>query len=78
MDQLRLFKRKHDKLNIFVDLQTAFPAKTHPAQGQRLKEEPNVVKLHMFLEGTQMPTVYRTRGQYSVPLKAFIKNNASK
>jgi hypothetical protein len=34
MDQLRLFKLKHDLLKISVDLKTAFAAETHPAEGQ--------------------------------------------
>jgi hypothetical protein len=48
MDQLRLFKLKHDLLKISVDLQTAFAADTHLAEGQWLKEQLNVVKLCMF------------------------------
>jgi hypothetical protein len=46
MDQLRLFKLKHNLLKISVDLQTAFAADTHLAEGQWLKEQLNVVKLH--------------------------------
>jgi hypothetical protein len=63
MDQLRLFKLKHDLLKISVDLQTAFAADTHLAEGQWLKEQLNVVKLRMFRVGTRMPTVSRTEGQ---------------
>jgi hypothetical protein len=37
MDQLRLFTLKHDLLKIAVDLQTAFAAETHLAEGQWLK-----------------------------------------
>jgi hypothetical protein len=33
MDQLRLFKLKHDLLKISVDLQTPFAADTHLAEG---------------------------------------------
>jgi site-specific DNA-adenine methylase len=44
MDHLRLFKLKHDLLKISVDLQTAFAADTHLAEGQWL----NVIKLRMF------------------------------
>jgi hypothetical protein len=33
MDQLRLCILKHDSLKIFVDLQTAFAADTHLAEG---------------------------------------------
>jgi hypothetical protein len=33
MDHLRLFKLKHDLLKISVDLQTAFAAETHRADG---------------------------------------------
>jgi hypothetical protein len=78
MDQLRLLKLKHDLLEISVYLQTAFAAETHLAEGQWLKEQLNVVKLRMFRVGTRRPTVSRTEGQCLVPLKAFIKNSASK
>jgi hypothetical protein len=78
MDQLRRSKLKHDLLKISIDLQTAFSADTHLAEGQWLKEQLNVVKLHMFRVGTRRPTVSRTEGQYLVPQKAFIKNSASK
>jgi hypothetical protein len=78
MDHLRLFKLKHDLLKISVDLQTAFAADTHFAEGQWLKEQLNVAKLRMFRVGTRMPTVSRTEGQYLVPLNTFIKNKASK
>jgi hypothetical protein len=71
--QLRLFTFKHDLLKVFVDLQIAFAAATHLAEGQWLKEQMNVVKLRLF----RMPTVSRTEGKYLVPLKTFIKNNAS-
>jgi hypothetical protein len=73
MDQLRLFKLKHDLLKISVDLQTAFAAETHLAEGQWLKEQLNVVKLRIFRVGTRMQTVSRREGQHLVPLKAFIK-----
>jgi hypothetical protein len=73
MDQLRLFKLKHDLLKISIDLQTAFAA-----EGQWLKEQLNVVNLRMFRVETSRPTVSRTEGQYLVPQKAFIKNIASK
>jgi hypothetical protein len=33
MDQLRIFKLRHDLLKISVDLQTAFAAETHLAEG---------------------------------------------
>jgi hypothetical protein len=33
MDQLRLYKLKHDLLKISVDLQTAFATDTHLAEG---------------------------------------------
>jgi hypothetical protein len=36
MDQLRLVTLKHDLLKISVDLQTAFAADTHLAEGQWL------------------------------------------
>jgi hypothetical protein len=47
MGQLRLFKLRHDLLKISVDLQTAFAADTHLAEGQWLKEQLNVVKLYV-------------------------------
>jgi hypothetical protein len=78
MDKLRLYEFKHDLLKISVDLETAFTAETHLAEGQWLKEQLNVVKLRMFRVGTRMPTVSRTEGQCLVPLKIFIKNNTSK
>jgi hypothetical protein len=46
--QLRLFKLKHDLLKIYIDLQIAFAADTHLAEGQWLKEQLKVVKLRMF------------------------------
>jgi hypothetical protein len=52
VDQLRHFKLKHDLLKILIDLQTAFAADTHLAEGQWLKEHLNVVKLRMFRVGT--------------------------
>jgi hypothetical protein len=63
---------------ISVDLQTEFAAETHLVEGQWLKEQLNVIKLRMFRAGTRMPTVSRTEGQCLVPLKTFIKDNASK
>jgi hypothetical protein len=48
MDQLRFFKLKYDLLKISIDLQTAFAAGTHLAQGQWPKEQLNVVELSMF------------------------------
>jgi hypothetical protein len=62
MDQLRLFKLKHTTLKMSVDLQTAFAANTHLAEGQWLKEQLNVVKLRMFRVGTRMLTISRTEG----------------
>jgi hypothetical protein len=41
MDHLRLFTLKYDLLKISVDLQTAFAAETHLAEGQWLKEQLN-------------------------------------
>jgi hypothetical protein len=41
---------------MLVRLQTVFAAETHLAEGQRLEEHVNVVKLRMFLVGTWMPT----------------------
>jgi hypothetical protein len=39
MYQLRLFKLKHNLLKISINLQTAFAAETHLAEGQWLKEQ---------------------------------------
>jgi hypothetical protein len=77
VNQLRLFKLKHDLLKISIDLQTALAADTHLAEGQWLTEQLNLVKLGMFRVRTRRPTVSRTEGQYFVPQKAFIKNSAS-
>jgi hypothetical protein len=77
MDQLRLLKLKHDLLKVSVDLQTTFAAETHLAEGQWLKEQPNVVKLRIFRVGTGMPIVSRTGGQCLAPLKIFNNNNNS-
>jgi hypothetical protein len=72
MVQLRLLKLKHDLLKISVDLQTAFAAETHLAEGQWLKEQLKVVKLRMFRAGTQMLTVSRADGQCLVPQKTKV------
>jgi hypothetical protein len=71
MNQLRLFKLKHDLLKISTDLQTTFAAEL--AKGQWLKEQLKLVKLRMFRVGTRMPTVSRTEGQYLIPLKLLLK-----
>jgi hypothetical protein len=52
MDHLRLFTLKYDLLKISVDLQIAFAAETHLAEGRWLKEQLNVLKLRMFRVGT--------------------------
>jgi hypothetical protein len=78
MDQLRLFTLKYDVLKMSVDIQTAFAAETHLAEGQWLKEQLNGLNIRIFRVGTRMPTVSKTAGQFLVPLKAFIKNNASR
>jgi hypothetical protein len=39
-------------IKIFVDLNAAFAAETHPAEGQWLKEQLNVVQPLMFRVGT--------------------------
>jgi hypothetical protein len=61
----KAFELKHDLLKISVDLQTAFAADTHLAEGQWLKEQLNMVKLRMFRVGTRMPTVSRTEAVFS-------------
>jgi hypothetical protein len=75
MDQLRLFTLKNDLLKIPVDLQTAFAAETHQAEGQCLKEQLNVVKLRMFRVGTRMLTVSRTEGQCLTPLETMHRSD---
>jgi hypothetical protein len=77
MDQLRRFTLKYDLLKISLDLQTAFAAKTHLAEGQWLKEQLNLTKLSVLRVGTRMPNVSRAEGQCLVPLKTLNKNNAS-
>jgi hypothetical protein len=42
---------------------------THLAEGQWLEEQVNMLKLRMFWVGIRRPTVSRTEGQNSVPLK---------
>jgi hypothetical protein len=74
----KAFELKHYLLKISIDLQTAFAADTRLAEGQWLKEQLNVVKLLMFRVGTRRPTVSRTKGQYLMPQKTFIKNSAWK
>jgi hypothetical protein len=66
IDQLRLFMLKHE-------LQTAFAAETHLAEGQWQEEQADMVKLRMFRAGTRMPTLSRTEGEHLVLLKTFIK-----
>jgi hypothetical protein len=57
ISQLRLFIFKREFLKISVDLQTAFAAEARRAQGQRLEEEMNIVKLHRLPVGIYMQTV---------------------
>jgi hypothetical protein len=60
MDQLKLSKLKHDLLKISIDLQTAFAADTHLAEGQWLKERRNVIKLRMFRVATRIIIIKTT------------------
>jgi hypothetical protein len=69
---------KHELLQISVGLQTTFVAETHVAEGQRLEEHVNMVKLRTLRIEARMPTISRTDGQHLVPLKIFIKKKASK
>jgi hypothetical protein len=64
-------------VKISTDLQTKFAAETHLAEGQWLWEQQNVKKFRVFREGTRIPTVSRTEGQWLTPLKTPIKNQAS-
>jgi hypothetical protein len=77
MDKLRLFALRHELLKI-SGLQTAFVAETTVTEGQWLKEQLTMVKLRMFRLGTRMPTVSRTKGQYLMLVKIFIRNKVSK
>jgi hypothetical protein len=54
MNRLMLFTLKFELLQILVYLQTAFAAETHPAEGQRLEEQLNLVKLFMFRVRTRI------------------------
>jgi hypothetical protein len=63
--------------NIYI-FTNAFAAETHPVEGQWLKEQLNMVKLHMFRVGTRMLIISRAVGQYLVSVKIFIKNKAWK
>jgi hypothetical protein len=73
-DQLSLFTFKPEFLKISVDLQTAFAAETHLAEGKCPEKQLSVVKLHMFRAGTRMYTVSRIEGQNLAALKILIKN----
>jgi hypothetical protein len=77
MDKLRLFTLRHELLKISC-LQTAFVAETTVTEGKWLKEQLTVVKLRMFLLGTRMPIISRTKGQYLMLVKIFIRNKVSK
>jgi hypothetical protein len=50
-------KAFYTQTKISVDLQTAFAADTHPAEGLWLEEQLNVVRLRMFRVGTRMRTI---------------------
>jgi hypothetical protein len=65
-------------LKVSARLRTSFMAETHLTEGQWLKEQLTVVKLPMFRLGTRIPTVSRTKEQWLVPVKTFIRNRASK
>jgi hypothetical protein len=78
IDELKLFTIKHELLQIYVGLQTAFAAETHVVEGDWLEEHVNVVKLLMLHIESRMPTISRTGVQHLVPLKIFIKKKASK
>jgi hypothetical protein len=62
MNQLRLFKLKHDLLKISVDLQTAFAEDTHLAEGQWLKEQLNMVKLRYVPSRNTNADCFQNRG----------------
>jgi hypothetical protein len=77
LHQIRLFRFRHELLKVSVDVQTAVAVETHLAEGQWLKEQLNMVKLHMFRVGTRMPAISRGEGQHIAPLKTFIQNKSS-
>jgi hypothetical protein len=60
INQFRWLTLKHEFLKIYVNLQTAFAAETHLAEGQWLEEQVNVVKLWMF---EQQPEGQLFRGE---------------
>jgi hypothetical protein len=53
-------------LEISKELHTVLAARTHLADGQWLEEQQNREKLRMFREGTRIPTVSRTEGQFII------------
>jgi hypothetical protein len=55
--QLRRLALKHNLLETAVNLLTAFAPEAHPAQGQRLEKQSNLVKLCRFTVGTRMLTI---------------------
>jgi hypothetical protein len=62
-------------LKISKELHTVLAARTHLAEGQWLEEQQNGEKLRMFREGTRIPTVSWTEGQFITSLKIHNNNN---
>jgi hypothetical protein len=60
---LRLLELKNKFVKISVDLQPALTEEVHLAEGQRLDEQLNVVKLRMFRVGTRKPTFSGNEGK---------------
>jgi hypothetical protein len=70
MDQLRLFKLKHDSLKISVDLQTAFAADTHHVEGATERGKVTYVPSR-----NTNADCFQDRGECLVPLETCIENN---
>jgi hypothetical protein len=47
---------------------------THPAEGQWLEEQMNMVKLPMYRVGTQMPIISRTEEQHLLRTRSQSNN----
>jgi hypothetical protein len=72
VDQLRLFKLKKDLLEISVDVQTAFAADTHLAEGATERG-----KITYVPSRNTKTDSFQDRGTILVPQTAFIENSAS-
>jgi hypothetical protein len=62
-DQLSLFTIKPEFLNTYVDLRTAFAAKTHADERQCLRDQINTIKLRTLRISTRILTGSGPEGQ---------------